>query len=153
MNNGVGYAPLAKLTCPIMLGTDGIGGDLFSEAKTAWLKSRDTGAGISPDRVIQMLATSARRASQALGITLGRLQVGAASDVVVTDYIPFTPLHTENFAGHFLFAMSASHVRHVFIDGAWALRDRTALRCDELITRSRATTMARSLWQRMESVC
>src|SRR5207248_10639243 len=69
MNNAVGYAPISKLKCPIMLGTDGIGADMFTEAKIAWFKSRDRAARISPNDVVAMLANSARRASQSLGVT------------------------------------------------------------------------------------
>ena len=58
MNNAVGYAPVGKFHCPVMLGTDGIGADMFTESKHAWFKSRDGGAGISPADVIAMLAAS-----------------------------------------------------------------------------------------------
>src|SRR5439155_8532853 len=96
MNNAVGYAPIAKLKCPVMLGTDGIGADMFAEAQAAWFKSRDGGAGISPAQVVAMLAQSARRASKSLNVTLGKLDVGAAGDVVITDYVPFTELTAAN---------------------------------------------------------
>ena len=152
MNNAVGYAPIAKLKCPIALGTDGIGADMFAEAKAAWFKSRDAAAAISPNRVIEMLATSARRASQSLGVTLGKLQVGAAADIVITDYVPFTPLTADNFAGHFIFAMSAKNVRHVIANGKLALKDRVAQTCDEQAIRDKSRGIAQKLWQRMESI-
>jgi len=152
MNNSVGYTPVGKLTCPIMLGTDGIGADMFAEARAAWFKSRDAQAGISPDRIIQMLANSARRASHALRVTLGKLEVGAAADVVVTDYVPFTPLHTGNFTGHFLYAMSARNVRHVIANGILALRDRVATTCDEPAIRAASQNTAKALWRRMEAI-
>ena len=41
MNNSVGYTPVAKFRSPVMLGTDGIGADMFTEARTAWFKSCD----------------------------------------------------------------------------------------------------------------
>src|SRR5262249_35648929 len=41
MNNSVGYTPVAKFRSPVMLGTDGIGADMFNEARTAWFKSCD----------------------------------------------------------------------------------------------------------------
>jgi cytosine/adenosine deaminase-related metal-dependent hydrolase len=135
-----------------MLGTDGIGVDMFAEAKAAWFKSRDAGAGISPARVIEMLATSARRASKALNTTLGKLQVGAAADVVITDYLPFTPLTGENFSSHFIFAMSSRNVRHVIAGGRLALRDRIVQTCDENNIRHSAKTIAAQLWQRMNTI-
>ena len=123
MNNAVGYSPVGKLRCPVMLGTDGIGGDMFAEARSAWFKLRDGHAGLSPTDIIAMLANSARCASAALGVALGKLATGAAADVVVTDYLPFTPINSDNLPGHLLFALAARHVRHVLIDGKWAMRD------------------------------
>ena len=136
MNNAVGYTPIQKFTCPIQLGTDGIGADLFTESKAAWLKSCDNRARIAPQNVLAMLANSARCASKALGVTLGKLEVGAAADVVVTDYIPFTPLTTDNLVGHFLHGMGVQNVRHVIVDGQIALRDRIVQTCDELAIRA-----------------
>jgi putative selenium metabolism protein SsnA len=152
MNNAVGYAPIAKLTCPVMLGTDGIGADLFAEAQAAWWKSRDGGGGISPARVIEMLAQSARRASAALRTTLGKLDVAAAGDVVITDYVPFTELTAESFPAHFIFAMGSRHVRHVIARGRVALRDRIVQTVDEHDVRRQSVATASALWKRMEAV-
>ena len=149
MNNAVGYAKVASFRCPIVLGTDGIGGDMFTEAKHAWFKARDAHAAITPGDVLAMLATSARRAAAALGVTLGRLDPGAAADVVVTDYQPATSLTADNLAGHFLFGSGPQHVRHVLVDGRWALRDRTVVTCDERRARRNAVSVASALWSRM----
>lgn len=152
MNNAVGYAPVGRLKCPVMLGTDGIGADMFAEARAAWFKSRDGGAGISPNDVLAMLGASARRAGAALGVTLGRLSVGAAADIVITDYVPFTSLDSGNLAGHFLFALGSQHVRHVLIDGQWALRDRQVVGCDAGAVRRRGLEAAQRLWQTMQTI-
>jgi putative selenium metabolism protein SsnA len=152
MNNAVGYSPIGKLTCPVQLGTDGIGADLFAEAQTAWFKSRDGGAGISPAQVVAMLAQSARRASQALKVTLGKLEVGAVGDVVATDYVPFSELNAANVPGHFIFAMGSRHVKHVIAGGRVALRDRVVQTCDEAEIHRRSVDVASSLWKRMESI-
>src|SRR5262249_25389245 len=145
-------APIQDFTAPIQLGTDGIGADMFAEAKVAWFKSRDAHAGISPNDVIQMLANSARCASQSLGVMLGKLDVGAAADVVVTDYIPFSPITAQTSAGHFLFAMSAKNVRHVIANGKFVLRDRVATTCDESAIRAKSRNIATNLWKRMENI-
>jgi len=44
MNNQVGYAPVAKFGDRVVLGTDGIGADMFEESKFAFFKGRDLGA-------------------------------------------------------------------------------------------------------------
>jgi cytosine/adenosine deaminase-related metal-dependent hydrolase len=152
MNNAVGYAPLHKLKCPVMLGTDGIGGDMFAEMRTAWFKSRDARNGLSPMDIIAMQANAARRASQSLGVKLGKLEPGAAADVVVTDYIPFTPIESSNLVGHLLFSIESRHVRDVMIDGRWAMRDRKLIQIDEAQTRSDAQRVSRDLWTRLDAI-
>ena len=51
MNNGVGYTPVAKFARPPQLGTDGIGADMWREARIAEFKSHDAAAVVrgSPD--------------------------------------------------------------------------------------------------------
>lgn len=150
MNNAVGYAPVGQFRCPVMLGTDGIGADMFTEAKHAWFISRDAEGGLTPVHIIEMLAAAARRASESLDITLGQLAVDAAADMVITDYRPATPLTTENFASHFIFAMGSHHVKDVIAAGRWAMRDRRILTTDEPAARRQATAVACKLWQRKE---
>ncbi len=152
MNNGVGYAPIGKFQCPVQLGTDGIGADMFEEARTAWFKSCDGHAGITPADVLAMMANSARRASKSLGVTLGKLESGAAADVVITDYIPATPLSTDNAAGQFLFAMAARHVKDVLANGEWALRNRVVQTCDEAKIRNDSRAVTKRLWERLEKI-
>jgi putative selenium metabolism protein SsnA len=152
MNNGVGTAPHAALRSPVMLGTDGHGSDMFTEARFAWFVARQHRAPLAPDAVLALLANSARRASAALDVTLGKLERDAAADVVITDYRPATSLTSENFAGHFIFALSAHHVRSVLVDGRWALRDGTIRTCREEEQRARAVGVSEELWRRMESI-
>ncbi len=156
MNNAVGYAPVAHAS-NVLLGTDGIGSDMFTEARHAWFKARDAARGeaphpVTPDRVVEMLARSAQVAGAALGVTLGRLTPGAVADLVVTDYRPATPLTGDNAAGHLIFSMGAQHVRDVMIAGRWALKDRIPTHVDAPVLRANAVPIAQSLWARMAHV-
>lgn len=148
MNNQVGYAPTNHLS-GVQLGTDGIGSDMFAEARAAWFKSRDACAGLAPTDIVEMLVRSARTASRLLGKELGQFAPGAAADVVVTDYIPATPLSPDNIVGHLIFALASHHVRHVLVAGQWTLRDRQVLTVAENETRRRAVDATRALWSRM----
>ena len=152
MNNAVGYSPVAAFQGPVLLGTDGIGADLFAEAKAAWLISRHERAGLAPTRIVGMLAAAARRASASLGVTLGQLSPGAAADVVVTDYAPFTPLTSDNLAGHLLFGLGSERVRDVIVGGRWRLRDRVAVERDEHADHAHARSAAQELWRRMAEI-
>ncbi len=149
MNNSVGYAPVARFGDIVMLGTDGHGSDMFTEARIAWFIGQHEKAGLTPDDVLRMLAASARRASASLGVTLGKLEPGAVADVVVTDYRPATPMTSANLAGHFLWGMSAASVASVITGGRWAVRDRNVLTRDETADRRRALEVTNAFWDRL----
>ena len=151
MNNSVGYAPMQLMfgRIPVALGTDGIGGNMLAEARAAYFKLRDETTDLGPDAVPPMLAQSARRASESLHIEMGKLEPGQAADIVVTDYVPATPIDDGNVAGHLLFGVEARHVKDVMIGGQWRLRDRAVLGVDERAERAAAVPVAARLWDRM----
>jgi cytosine/adenosine deaminase-related metal-dependent hydrolase len=152
MNNGVGYTPVAKYARVPQLGTDGIGADMWREARTAEFKSHDAGLPLSFGTSLQMLGQSARTASKSLGVKLGVLEPGAAGDLVLTNYRPATPMTAENLAGHFLFAMGPEFVRDVMIGGWWVLRKGHVVTCDEPSIRARSVEVARGLYERMAAI-
>jgi putative selenium metabolism protein SsnA len=152
MNNGVGYTPAAKFARPPQLGTDGIGADMWREARTAEFKSHDTGLPIPFGMSLQMLGQSARFASKCLGVKLGVLEPGAAADLVLTSYRPATPISADNLAGHFLFAMGPEFVRDVMIAGWWVMRKGHIVTCDERAIRARSVEVARALHQRTAAI-
>lgn len=153
MNNAVGYAPIPNMA-RVLLGTDGIGGDMFNEARTAWFKYRDSRASgsIGPARFLDMLAHNARVASRILGVTLGRFEHGAAADLIITNYVPATPLSSENAAAHFIFAMGPQHVETVLVDGKTVFRDQTATCIEAGEARDHAAHCAAGLWNRMQQL-
>ena len=152
MNNSVGYAPLSTMDVDVTLGTDGIGSDLWREARVAQFKSHDAKRPLPFGQPLRMLANSARLASRCLGVPLGSLAVGSAADLVLTDYVPATPLSADNLAGHVVYAMGPEYVRDVMIAGEWRLRDRVVVGCDELDIRSNGVRAAELLWRTMSSI-
>lgn len=152
MNNGVGYAAPVRYKKPPILGTDGIGADIWNEARIALFKSNDAGQPLPFSRPLEMIGQSARYASQALGVKLGVLEVGAAADLVLTNYRPATPLTSENVAGHMIFALGPEFVRDVMIDGWWVLRNGHVVTCDEASERAAAVEISRHLHQRMAEI-
>jgi putative selenium metabolism protein SsnA len=151
MNNGVGYTPVRELE-QVALGTDGIGADMWNEARIALFKSHDTGRALPYSRPLSMLGMSARIASYYLGVKLGTLEIGAAADLLLTDFRPATPLAADNLAGHFLFAMGPEFVRDVMIAGKWRLRDGRPVSCDEAAVRANSVSVAAKLFDRMAAL-
>jgi putative selenium metabolism protein SsnA len=152
MNNGVGYTPVAKFPRTPQLGTDGIGADMWREARVAEFKSHDAGLPVAFGKSLEMLGQSARFASKCLGVKLGVLEPGAAADLVLTSYRPATPLTSENLAGHFLFAMGPEFVRDVMIGGWWVMRKGHIVTCDEAAIRAKSVEVARGLYERMAAI-
>jgi len=151
MNNHVGYAPVGHMQ-NVLLGTDGIGGDMFTETRHAWFKARDAGASLTPDQIVDMLAHAARTAGRALGTTLGRLEPGVVADLVITDYIPATPIQSDNAAAHLIFALGSQHVRHVAVAGKWVLKDGCPTHIDTIAARKEAAPITQALWSRMQTI-
>ena len=149
MNNGVGYTPVNQFSAVPLLGTDGMGANMWNESHTAQFKSHDAGRPVPFGHPLRMLASSARFASRQLGVSLGLLRQGAAADLVLTDYVPATPLSANNLADHFLYAMSSECVRDVMINGQWKMRQRYITACNEIDVRKRTAEVARSLHDRM----
>jgi putative selenium metabolism protein SsnA len=152
MNNGVGYAPAQELGPRVALGTDGIDGDLFAEARACYLRGRERSQETAPGWAMERLAAGSALVGASFGEpALGRLEPGAPADLVVLDYGSPTPLHSSNFAGHYLFGLSAAHVRDVMVAGRWVLRDRRSALIDEDGLSARCRAAARRLWDGMRA--
>jgi putative selenium metabolism protein SsnA len=152
MNNGVGYAPVQEMGERVALGTDGIDGDMFAEARTCYLKAREATWTTGPEFAIERLATGADVAGALFGEpALGTLEVGAPADLMVLEYSSPTPLDSGNFAGHFVFGLTAAAVRDVMVAGRWVVRDRKHLLVDEEELAARCRASAPALWERMAS--
>lgn len=153
LNNAVGYARPWRIG-RLCLGTDGIGADMLAEAQVAFfLQQTERRRAAEPGSfdVLDVLAANQTLAGRLFGRRLGRLQPGAPADLVVTDYLPPTPLLEDggNLAGHLLFGLSSRHVRHVLCNGRLLLRDRQLPHLDEAALAARAQQLARRLWQRL----
>jgi putative selenium metabolism protein SsnA len=149
MNNAVGQAPTAAFR-RAALGTDGMDQDIFAEARAAYLKMREAGRADAMDASLQLLAGGHRLAAALYGLPFGKLDAGAPADLVVLEYLPPTPLHTGNLAGHLLFGVDRSHVAHVMVAGRWIVRERRMTGVDVRETQERARIAAAALWRRME---
>ena len=62
---------------------------------------------------------------------LGVLKPGAAADVIVMDYKPFTPFSDENIDGHMLFGMTGRQCQTTIINGKMLMQDREFVGIDE----------------------
>ena len=148
MNNQVGYAPVERFGERVVMGTDGIGADMFDEARFAFFKGRDARIGYGADEWLGVLANNQRLASETFGVELGTLQEGSAADLLVMDYQSPTPLTDANLAWHFVFGMSSAAIESVMVAGRFIIRDRRAA-YPEAVLYEKAQKAAEKLWQRL----
>jgi putative selenium metabolism protein SsnA len=153
MNNAVGRAQVTALGPWVVLGTDGIGSDMFEESRAAYFRLREDDLRAGPDWPLHHLAEGARFVGRAFGERkLGTIEAGAPADLVVLDYAAPAPLHEESFPGHWVFGLGSRCVRDVMVAGEWVVRDRRLTRVDQAELAAGASVEAERLWRRLEEI-
>ncbi len=155
MNNGVGVAATPTMLrggMKVVLGNDGFANDVFEEMKTAYLlhKSAHNDPRVMPaDTLLQVaMHNNAALAQQFFGQTFGRLQPGAAADIILVDYDPPTPLTTGNFPWHIIFGFDGRNVDTTIVGGRVLMRHRLIPHLDEERIMARSREVAQATWQR-----
>jgi putative selenium metabolism protein SsnA len=156
MNNGVGAAALDAMLAermPVALGNDGFSNNLWAEWKAAYLlhKVANRDPRRAPGDQIARMATvhNAQLAGVFFpGQRIGKLVPGAAADVILVDYHPFTPLSAGNLPWHIIFGFEASMVTTTIAAGKILMRDRQLLTLDEAAITAAACDYAPKVWER-----
>lgn len=155
MNNGVGAAALDTMFAEgiaLALGNDGFSNAMWVEWKAAYLLQkvayRDPRA--APGDMIAQIAAgnNARLASSFFPQKVGELAPGAAADVILVDYRPFTPLNAGNLPWHILFGFESSMVTTTIVAGKVLMRDHKLLMLDEGAIAAAARAHAPKVWER-----
>lgn len=149
MNNRVGATPVRWLADRLVLGTDGIDGDILAEARAAFFRGREHEPPVDLGVVPAMLQRSNALLEGIFGERFGVLAPGAVADLVLLDYDPPTPLTAENLVGHLGFGWGAHLVRTVIVGGELVLRDRQIVRLDAAEAFARTRAAAGTLWERL----
>jgi cytosine/adenosine deaminase-related metal-dependent hydrolase len=141
LQNAVGYADVRTLGSRVALGTDGMDGDLFTEARVAHLCARKAYGPEGGIDAVSLLAKSQCLADAAVGPRPG--------DWIVLEYDPPTPLTAATLAGHVLFGLGTRHVRDVVVNGEAIIEGRRSTRVDGARVHARAREQAVRVWERM----
>jgi len=149
MNNHVGYNAALPQVKNVVLGTDGIGSDIFTEAKFAYFRHRDAGGPLGPGAFMRFVQAGNDILHRSFGESFGRVAEGCKADLVVLDYDAPTPLSRENVAGHFLFGMGSRDVSSVIVNGTFVMENR-GFRFDAAAVYAQGQAQARALWQKMD---
>ena len=82
------------------------------------------------------------------GLQIGEIKVGAAADVILVDYHPYTPLTEGNLPWHILFGFESSMVTTTIVAGNVLMRERQLLTLDEAAIAREALALAPQVWER-----
>jgi putative selenium metabolism protein SsnA len=157
-NNGVGCARVPELLARgvrVGLGSDGMTANMLDEARAAlFVRHHATGNPSTgwPETAAMLLANNPAITTRFFGRKLGVLEPGAAADIIITDYRPFTPVTAENTLGHILFGVAAESVCSTICAGRLLMQDQELKTLDpaEIIAEARARAPA--VWQRFATL-
>ena len=137
MGNACGCPPTMEILHTGVLtglGTDGYTHDMLESYKVANVlhKHHLCNANAAWAEVPEMLFTNnAKIANRYFKKKRGVLEKGAAADVIVTDYIPLTPMDASNINSHILFGMTGRSVVTTVCNGKVLMKDRVLVGIDE----------------------
>ncbi|HHC07447.1 MAG TPA: amidohydrolase [Actinobacteria bacterium] len=129
MNNAVGYARPTRFPNPVALGTDGIGGDMLTAFRAAYLRLREEDVTATPETPWRWLETG------------WELFPEARTDEVTWSYEPMEPWHLA-------FTPGVRPLR-VVVDGEVVLDEHGPTRVDAAEVRAKAAEQARRLHARL----
>ena len=152
MGNAVGTCPVLRLYqngVLLGLGTDAYTNDMLESAKAALCAQRQNAClpNVGWCEVTDMLfQNNARIGARYFPDELGVLKPGAAADVIVMDYKPFTPFSDANVDGHILFGMTGRQCQTTIAAGRILMKDRELVGIDEEAENAHILEAARKLW-------
>ena len=156
MNNGLKVAPtleFLKHGLLVGLGTDGMSSHLISQARAMYLHQRTqqhdpTLAFAEACRVL--LENNRSIANRVFTEPRGVLAAGQLADIMIPEYLPFTPLNADTFYGHLLFGLSFAPVRTTIARGRVILDEGRLPHLDEEAIRARCAQRASRIWNRIQ---
>lgn len=155
MNNAVGVAPVLEMMkrgILVGLGTDGMASDMPAQMRCAYLLQRlaQRDPRVAFVEAPQMLLwNNAQIANRFFPVKLGAIEKGAAADLALLDYIPPTPLTSDNFLGHFIFGMVDAPVDTTIVAGKVLMQNKQILSLDEEKIAATSRQLASKLWQKI----
>jgi putative selenium metabolism protein SsnA len=152
MGNAVGVTPVLKLYemgIPVALGTDAYTHDMLESLKVELIIQRHNACHPNVgwcETMDALFKTNPFIAAKYIKKPLGILAPGAAADIIVMDYKPFTPFSEENIDGHMLFGMMGKNCRTTVINGKVLYKDREFVNLDEDKINAWIMEQSKKLW-------
>ena len=152
MGNAVGICPvlpLSKAGILLGMGTDAYTNDMLESLKVALCSQRSNACApnVAWCEVTDMLfKNNAKIGARYFDAPLGVLEPGAAADVIVMDYKPFTPFSDANIDGHMIFGMTGRQCQTTIANGKLLMKDRELIGIDEEAVNAHILEESKKLW-------
>ena len=155
MNNGLPVPPVLDMLdrgILVGIGTDGMSSHIISQARALYMHLRTlhqdpTLAFVEACKIL--LENNRRICNRLFTEPRGALSAGQLADVVIYDYVPFTPLRADTFYGHLLFGLSFTRVRTTIARGRVIVDGGSLPHLDEEAIRARCRERAARIWARI----
>lgn len=156
MNNAVGLPEIESMInmgVKVCLGNDGFSNSMWEEWKAAYfahkLLHRDP-RRMPADKIYQMAIINNRNLVKAIfgGLETGIIKAGAAADLILVDYKPYTDLTIDNFPWQLIFGFEDGMVTTTMMDGKILMKDRRITVLDEDAIIREAGKISTDVWKR-----
>jgi putative selenium metabolism protein SsnA len=155
MNNGLSVSPILQMLkhgVTVGVGTDGMSSHMISQARAMYLHQRTyhRDPTIAFAEACEILLYNNRSICNRLfPEPRGALVPGQLADIIIPQYVPFTPLSEETFFGHLLFGLSFSRIRTTIARGRVIVDEGRSPHLDEEGIRARCVERAARIWARI----
>ena len=155
MNNGLPVPPVLDMLdrgVLVGVGTDGMSSHPISQARAIYLHQRSLRQDptLAFGEACEILFRNNRRICNRLFTEpRGMLKPGQLADVVVYNYVPFTPLNADTLYGHLLFGLGFSRVHTTIARGNVIVDNGDIPQLEENSVRARCRERATAIWSRI----
>lgn len=155
MNNAVGNLDILKLQkrgINFGLGTDGMSADMKAELLVANLihKHVHQDNTVGTNEVYNALfVENPKIINKTMGVNVGRLAPSYKADIIITDYIPPTPVSSNNVLGHMMFGVINGGIATTIIDGKIRMEEKIIPELDEVVITKKCQELAQNVWDRI----
>ncbi len=155
MNNGLAATPVLEILKEgilLGLGTDGMSNAMIAQARSAYLIQRAVHRDprvAFVEACTMLLNNNRTMVDRLFAEPRGSLASGHLADIIILDYVPFTPFEASTFLGHLLFGLVNAPVTMTMCRGKVLMQDGVIPHLDEKGIRCKAVEQARALWKRI----
>ena len=140
LNNQVGYFNGEGLSKNIMLGTDGMHSNMIRSTQTALFTGQNY-ENIDMVKAYQRLRN--------VNTYLETHFENSGHALTILEFNAPTPIHKDNFLGHFFFGFENSQVQHLINHGKFVLKNKVIANVDEDIIIKESRKLALALWAKL----